>query len=110
VFALPYDSFLVEWDDKERDGGYSALRYVPRGADPIVSLGVVSTKRKELESEDWVLGEIEEASAYLPVDQLALAPQCGFGTVPGMESASEALQWRKLELVGKVADRVWPRG
>jgi 5-methyltetrahydropteroyltriglutamate--homocysteine methyltransferase len=110
VFALPYDSFLVEWDDKERDGDYSALRYVPRGADPIVSVGVVSTKRNELESEDWVLGEIEEASAYLAVDQLALAPQCGFGTVPGMESVSEDLQWRKLELVGKVADRVWPRG
>ena len=109
VFALPYDSFLVEWDDKERDGDYSALRYVPKGSEPIVALGVISTKRHELESEDSVLGEIEEASKYLEVDQLALAPQCGFGTVPGMESATEDLQWRKLELVGKVADRVWPR-
>jgi 5-methyltetrahydropteroyltriglutamate--homocysteine methyltransferase len=109
VFSLPYDSFLVEWDDKERDGGYSALRYVPKGNGPIVGVGVVSTKRHELESEDWVLGEIEAASKYLDVDQLALAPQCGFGTVPGMESATEELQWRKLELVGKVADRVWPR-
>jgi 5-methyltetrahydropteroyltriglutamate--homocysteine methyltransferase len=104
-----YDSFLVEWDDKERDGDYSALRYVPCGSGPIVSLGVVSTKRHELESEDWVLGELEEASAYLDADRLALAPQCGFGTVPGLESASEELQWRKLELVGSVADRVWAR-
>lgn len=55
VFSLPYDSFLVEWDDKERDGGHAALRYVPRGNGPIVGLGVVSTKRRELESEDWVL-------------------------------------------------------
>jgi 5-methyltetrahydropteroyltriglutamate--homocysteine methyltransferase len=109
VFALPYDSFLVEWDDKERDGDYSALRFVPKGGEPIVALGVVSTKRHELESENWVLGEIEAASEYLDVDQLALAPQCGFGTVPGMESATEDLQWRKLELVGNVADRVWPR-
>jgi 5-methyltetrahydropteroyltriglutamate--homocysteine methyltransferase len=109
VFALPYDSFLVEWDDKERDGDYSALRYVPRGSEPIVALGVISTKRHELESEAWVLGEIEAASRYLDVDQLAVAPQCGFGTVPGMESATEDLQWRKLELVGNVADRVWLR-
>lgn len=109
VFSLPYDSFLVEWDDKERDGDYSALRYVPRGHRPIVGMGVISTKRHELESEDWVLAEIEEASKYLDIEQLALTPQCGFGTVPGMESATEDLQWRKLELVGKVADRVWPR-
>jgi 5-methyltetrahydropteroyltriglutamate--homocysteine methyltransferase len=109
VFSLPYDSFLVEWDDKERDGDYSALRYVPTGDGPIVGVGVVSTKRRELESDDWVLAQIEEASKYLDIDQLALAPQCGFGTVPGMESVTEELQWRKLELVGKVADRVWPR-
>ena len=108
VFSLPYNSFLVEWDDKERDGDYSALRYVPKGPGPIMGLGVISTKRHDLESEDWVLAQIEEASQYLDTDQLALAPQCGFGTVPGMESATEELQWRKLELVGKVADRVWP--
>jgi 5-methyltetrahydropteroyltriglutamate--homocysteine methyltransferase len=107
LFALPYDSFIVEWDDKERDGDYSPLRHVPPG--PIVALGLVSTKRTELESPDWVLGEIEEASKHLGTDQLALAPQCGFGTVPGMETTTEDLQWRKLDLVARVADRVWPR-
>jgi 5-methyltetrahydropteroyltriglutamate--homocysteine methyltransferase len=74
-----------------------------------VSVGAISTKGHALESEDWVLGEIEEASKYLDIDQLAISPQCGFGTVPGMEAATEELQWCKLELVGKVADRVWPR-
>jgi 5-methyltetrahydropteroyltriglutamate--homocysteine methyltransferase len=107
LFALPYDAFIVEWDDKDRDGDFSPLRHVPPG--PVVSLGVISTKRTELESVDWVLGEIEEASRHLDVEQLALSPQCGFGTVPGMETTSEDLQWRKLELVGQVADRVWPR-
>jgi 5-methyltetrahydropteroyltriglutamate--homocysteine methyltransferase len=107
LFALPYDSFIVEWDDKERDGDYSPLNHVPAG--PIVALGIISTKRTELESADWVVRELEEASRYLEIDQLALAPQCGFGTVPGMETTSEDLQWRKLDLVARVADRVWPR-
>ena len=57
MFALPYDSFLVEWDDKQRDGDYSALRHVPKG--PIVGLGIVSTKRSQVESEDDLLREIE---------------------------------------------------
>lgn len=109
VFALPYDSFLVEWDDKERDGDFSSLRHVPTGDGPVVGLGVISTKNPELESESWVLGEIEEASKYLDVAQLSLSPQCGFGTVPGMETTAEEIQWRKLELVGQVADQVWPR-
>jgi 5-methyltetrahydropteroyltriglutamate--homocysteine methyltransferase len=108
LFALPYDSFLVEWDDKERDGDYSTLRYVPKG--PIIGLGIVSTKRAEVESEDLVLREIEEASAHIDVQQLALTPQCGFGTVPGLETTTEDVQWRKLDLVGRVADRVWPGG
>lgn len=108
LFALPYDSFLVEWDDKERDGDYSTLRYVPKG--PTIGLGIVSTKRAEVESEDLVLREIEEASAHIDVQQLALTPQCGFGTVPGLETTTEDVQWRKLELVGRVADRVWPGG
>ncbi len=107
LFALPYDSFLVEWDDRERDGDYSILRHVPKG--PVIGLGVVSTKRGTVESEDSVLREIEEASSHLDVEQLAVTAQCGFGTVPGMESTSEDVQWRKLELIGRIADRVWER-
>jgi 5-methyltetrahydropteroyltriglutamate--homocysteine methyltransferase len=107
MFALPYDSFLVEWDDKARDGDYSPLRYVPKG--PIVGLGVVSTKRPEVESEDDVVREIEEASRYLSIDQLAVSPQCGFGTVAFMQTVDEDTQWRKLGVVGRAADRVWSR-
>jgi 5-methyltetrahydropteroyltriglutamate--homocysteine methyltransferase len=107
VFSLPYDSFLVEWDDKERDGDYSALRHVPKG--PVVAVGIVSTKRPVVESTDEVMQEIDAASNYLDVDQLALTGQCGFGTVAGMESVDEDTQWRKLALIGDVADRVWPR-
>jgi 5-methyltetrahydropteroyltriglutamate--homocysteine methyltransferase len=107
MFSLPYDSFLVEWDDTARDGDYSPLRHVPKG--PIIAVGIVSTKRPEVESAEYVMRELEEATKYLAVDQLALSAQCGFGTVAGMESVDEDTQWRKLGLIGEVADRVWPR-
>lgn len=107
VFSLPYDSFLVEWDDKDRDGDYSALRHVPKG--PVVAVGIISTKRREVEPADRVIREIDAASTYLDVDQLGLTAQCGFGTVAGMESVDEDTQWRKLALIGEIAERVWPR-
>jgi 5-methyltetrahydropteroyltriglutamate--homocysteine methyltransferase len=107
MFSLPYDSFLVEWDDKSRDGDYSALRHVPKG--PIVALGVVSTKRTDVESEGQIMREIDEASKFLDVEQLAITPQCGFGTVASLRSVDEDTQWRKLALVGAVADRIWSR-
>jgi 5-methyltetrahydropteroyltriglutamate--homocysteine methyltransferase len=107
LFDLPYDRFLIEWDDKERDGGFESLRHVPPG--PTIVLGIVSTKRPEIESEDALLREIDEAASYLEPNQLAISPQCGFGTVPAVSNATEDLQWRKLEQVARVADRVWPR-
>ena len=75
----------------------------------IVALGIVSTKHRELESEDQLMREIDAASKYLDVEQLALTPQCGFGTVAILQSVDEETQWRKLALVGAVADRVWSR-
>lgn len=107
MFSLPYDTFLVEWDDKAREGDYSALRHVPKG--PIVALGIVSTKSPEIESEDQLMREIEDASKHVDVEQLALTPQCGFGTVAVLQSVDEETQWRKLAVVGAVADRVWSR-
>jgi len=104
---LPYDAFLVEWDDVEREGGYEPIRFTPERR--IVVMGLVSSKRRELESEDDVLRRLEEASEYLPLDQLALSTQCGFASVIEGNEIDDETQWRKLELVARVADRVWPR-
>ena len=106
-FSLPYDSFLVEWDDTSRMGDYSALRHVPNG--PVVGMGIISTKNPELESEDVLLSHLEEAGRYLDTEQLALCPQCGFASEAGGNDVDENTQWRKLELVARVADRVWRR-
>ena len=103
---LPYDAFLVEWDDVGRDGGYESIRFAPAGR--VVVMGLVSSKRRELESEDEVLRKLREASRYLPVDQLGISTQCGFASVIEGNEIDEETQWRKLELVARVADRVWP--
>jgi 5-methyltetrahydropteroyltriglutamate--homocysteine methyltransferase len=107
VFELPYDAFLVEWDDVGRDGGYAPIRFVPRGR--IAAMGLVSSKKPELESQDEILRRLEEASGYLPSDQLAVSTQCGFASVIEGNEIDVDTQWRKLELVARVADRVWPR-
>ncbi|HEY7629428.1 MAG TPA: cobalamin-independent methionine synthase II family protein [Thermoleophilaceae bacterium] len=106
-FSLPYDSFLVEWNDTSRMGDYSALRHVPKG--PVVGMGIVSTKDPEMESEDVLLQHLEEAGRFLDSEQLALCPQCGFASEAGGNDVDEDTQWRKLELVARVADRVWAR-
>jgi 5-methyltetrahydropteroyltriglutamate--homocysteine methyltransferase len=107
LFQLPYDVFLVEWDDVGRDGGYEPIRFVQPGR--VVVMGLVSSKRPELEREDELLRRLDAASRYLPLDQLALSTQCGFASVIEGNEIDEDTQWRKLELVARVADRVWPR-
>jgi 5-methyltetrahydropteroyltriglutamate--homocysteine methyltransferase len=102
---LPYDVFLVEWDDTEREGDYSPLRHVP--SSPIVALGAVSSKHGRLEAEDTVVRALEDASRYLGVDQLAVSTQCGFASEAQGNLLTEDEQWRKLELVAAVARRVW---
>jgi 5-methyltetrahydropteroyltriglutamate--homocysteine methyltransferase len=107
LFDLPYDVFLVEWDDVGRDGGYAPIRFVPPGR--IAAMGLVSSKKPELESEDEIVRRLEEASVYLPTDQLGVSTQCGFASVIEGNEIDVDTQWRKLELVARVADRVWPR-
>ena len=102
---LRYDVFLVEWEDTEREGDYSPLRHVPPG--PIVALGAVSSKFGRLESQDAVIRALEEASRYLDIEQLALSTQCGFASEATGNRLAEDEQWRKLDLIGAVADRVW---
>jgi 5-methyltetrahydropteroyltriglutamate--homocysteine methyltransferase len=107
LFDLPYDAFLVEWDDVGRDGGYAPIRFVRPGR--IVVMGLVSSKKPELESEDEILRRLEEASSHLPSDQLAISTQCGFASVIEGNEIDVDTQWRKLELVARAADRLWPR-
>jgi 5-methyltetrahydropteroyltriglutamate--homocysteine methyltransferase len=108
MFAeLPYDAFLIEWDDIGRDGGYEPIRHVPEGK--TVVMGIINSKSPELESEDELVGRLDSASRFLPLEQLAISPQCGFASVMEGNELDEAAQWRKLELVARVADRVWPR-
>ena len=102
---LQVDGFFMEWDD-ERSGGFEPLRFLPRGQKQVV-LGLVTTKRGELESKDDLKRRIEEASKYAPIEQLCLSPQCGFSsTVEGNELTQEQ-QWAKLRLIVEVAEEVW---
>src|SRR5262249_32588085 len=75
---LNVDGYFMEWDD-ERSGGFEPLRFFPKG-EKVVVLGLVTTKRGELESKDDLKRRIEEASRYVPVEQLCLSPQCGFSS------------------------------
>jgi 5-methyltetrahydropteroyltriglutamate--homocysteine methyltransferase len=106
LFSLPYDSFLIEWEDKTRMGDYSALRYVPPG-DSVVVLGLVSSKRAALERQEDLLRELDRAAAHLDASRLALSPQCGFASTLKGNLVTEDEQWRKLELVVDTARRFW---
>lgn len=101
---LPYQRFLLEYDSP-RAGGFAPLRYVPK--DKVVVLGLVSTKVPELETVDALLRRIEEAAKHVPLERLAVSPQCGFGSDVVGNLISEDDQKRKLERVVEVARRVW---
>jgi 5-methyltetrahydropteroyltriglutamate--homocysteine methyltransferase len=102
---LDVDGFFMEWDD-ERSGGFGPLRFLPKGEKQVV-LGLVTTKRGDLESKDDLLRRIEEASRYAPLEQLCLSPQCGFSSTVEGNALSEDEQWAKLSLVVEVAQEVW---
>jgi 5-methyltetrahydropteroyltriglutamate--homocysteine methyltransferase len=106
LFSLPYDSFLIEWEDKARMGDYSALNHVPPG-DSVVVLGIVSSKRNSIEHQDDLLREIDRAAERLDPSRLALSPQCGFASTLKGNLVTEDDQWRKLELVVSTARRLW---
>ncbi|MGZ8583537.1 MAG: hypothetical protein ACXWXN_06325 [Actinomycetota bacterium] len=104
--GLPYDSFLVEWDDEGRDGGYAPVRHLRDGS--VMVMGLIRSKTPELEDEDDLVRRMERAASYAGgIDRLAISPQCGFASVMLGNETNEDAQWRKLELVGKVADRLW---
>ena len=108
VFGLPYDSFLVEWDDMGRDGGFEPVRFLRPGS--VMVMGLVSSKVRELEPEDELMRRMELAARIAGgIERLAISPQCGFASVMVGNDTDADAQWRKLELVGRVADRLWPR-
>jgi 5-methyltetrahydropteroyltriglutamate--homocysteine methyltransferase len=104
VFGLHADSLLLEYDT-DRAGTFEPLRSVP--SDKTVVLGLVSTKVPDLESTDDLRRRIDEAAQFVPIDRLALSPQCGFASDFRGNPITEDDQWRKLELVASVAERVW---
>jgi 5-methyltetrahydropteroyltriglutamate--homocysteine methyltransferase len=102
--TLDVDRFLLEYDD-ERSGTFEPLRFVPR--DKTVVLGLVSSKRAELEDADQLGARIHEAARYVPLENLALSPQCGFASTMEGNLLTEDDQWAKLKLVVEAARLVW---
>jgi 5-methyltetrahydropteroyltriglutamate--homocysteine methyltransferase len=101
---LAVDRFLLEYDD-ERSGTFEPLRFVPKGK--TVVLGLVSTKRPALENKEDLLRRIDEAARWVPLEQLALSPQCGFASTMEGNLLSEEDQWAKLKLVVDTGHAVW---
>ena len=101
---LNVDAFLLEYESA-RAGTFEPLRFVPK--DKVVVLGLVSSKVPELEAPDQLTHRIEQASRYVPLDNLALSPQCGFASTMEGNLLTEEDQWRKMELVAETARRVW---
>ena len=99
-----FQRFLLEYDDA-RSGGFEPLRHVPE--DRSVVLGLVSTKKPQMETAEELKRRIEEASRYLPLERLALSPQCGFASTMEGNRVTQDDQRHKLELVAGVAREVW---
>jgi 5-methyltetrahydropteroyltriglutamate--homocysteine methyltransferase len=102
--SLSVDRFLLEYDD-ERSGTFEPLRFVPRGK--TVVLGLVSSKLAALESRPALIRRIQDAARYVPLEHLALSPQCGFASTMEGNLLTEEEQWAKLRLVVETAREVW---
>jgi 5-methyltetrahydropteroyltriglutamate--homocysteine methyltransferase len=101
---LAIDGFFLEYDDP-RSGDFAPLRFVPKGK--TVVLGVMTSKRPELEAAAALRRRIDEAARHVPLEQLALSPQCGFSSTVHGNDLTEDDQWRKLARVVEVAREVW---
>lgn len=105
-FSLPYDSFLVEWDDPRRMGDFSALRHLPAG-NSVMVLGLISTKSNRPEPALDILRQLEDAARIVGPERLALSTQCGFASTLRGNRIDEEIQWAKLDLVSDVAHAFW---
>jgi 5-methyltetrahydropteroyltriglutamate--homocysteine methyltransferase len=102
---LAVDGFFLEYDDA-RSGGFAPLRFVPKGPKKVV-LGLVTTKRADLESKDALKRRIDEAAKYVPLEQLCLSPQCGFSSTVEGNALTIEEEKAKLRLVVETAREVW---
>jgi 5-methyltetrahydropteroyltriglutamate--homocysteine methyltransferase len=102
--GINVDRFLLEYDD-ERSGTFAPLRFVPTGK--TVVLGLISSKRAQLESGDALMRKIQQAATHVPLERLALSPQCGFASTMEGNLLTEEAQWAKMRLVMETAHRVW---
>jgi 5-methyltetrahydropteroyltriglutamate--homocysteine methyltransferase len=101
---LNVDGYFLEYDD-ERSGGLAPLRFVPRNK--TIVLGLITSKRAELEPKQELISRVEEASRHVPLENLCLSPQCGFSSTLHGNDISEDAQWRKLQLVVDTAAEIW---
>jgi 5-methyltetrahydropteroyltriglutamate--homocysteine methyltransferase len=101
---LDVDAYFLEYDD-ERSGGFEPLRFVPKGK--TVVLGIVTSKRSELERKDALKRRLDEAAKFVPLDQICLSPQCGFSSTVDGNALSEEQEVAKLRLVVETAQEVW---
>jgi methionine synthase II (cobalamin-independent) len=105
--GLEYDRLLLEYDT-ERAGSFAPLRFVRKGA--IAVLGLITTKTGRVETVDELARRIDDASRHLPLENLALSPQCGFASGIAGNLLTEDDQWRKLDVMLETAKRVWGTG
>jgi 5-methyltetrahydropteroyltriglutamate--homocysteine methyltransferase len=101
---MQVDAYFLEYDD-ERSGDFRPLRFLPKGK--TVVLGLITTKLGALERKDDVKRRIDEAAKFVPLEQLALSPQCGFSSTVHGNDIAVAQQVQKLRLVTEIAAEVW---
>jgi 5-methyltetrahydropteroyltriglutamate--homocysteine methyltransferase len=101
---MAIDGFFLEYDD-ERSGDFAPLRFMPKGKR--VVLGLMSSKRPDVESKDALKQRIDEAAHYVPLEQCALSHQCGFSSTAHGNELGEDDQWKKLARCVEVAGEVW---
>ncbi len=101
---LKVDGYFLEYDDA-RSGGFEPLRFVPKGK--MIVLGLITTKKAELEKKDDIKRRIDQAAKFVPLDQLCLSPQCGFSSTVDGNALTGEQQAAKLRLVVEIAREVW---
>lgn len=98
------DNFYLEFDD-DRSGDFKPLQHIPK--DKNVVLGLITSKKPNLEEKDLIISRIKEASKYVDLDRLSLSPQCGFASTEEGNKLTEEEQWNKIKLIQQIAEEVW---